>query len=57
MSLLQCKMAMKNTNVTAASLRPSEKVLKFACKMKTSATDEEAHELKRKFLDEEFQND
>lgn len=50
-------MAMKNTNVTAASLAPSERVLKFACKMKASATDEEAHELKQKFLDEEFQND
>ena len=56
-SLFQCKMAMKNTNVTAASLRPIERVLKFACKMKASATDEKAHELKRKFLDEEFQND
>ena len=53
-SLLQCKMAMKNTNITAASLAPSERVLKFANKMKANATDEQAHQLKRKFLDEEF---
>lgn len=54
-SLLQCKMNMKNTTVTAASLVPSERVLKFASKMKANATDEQALLLKKKFLDEEFQ--
>ena len=54
-SLLQCKMNMKNTNVSAASLVPSERVLKFASKMKANATDEQALQLRKKFLDEEFQ--
>ena len=55
-SLLQCKMAMKNTNTTAASLTPSKRVLKFADEMKANATDEQARELEVKFLDEEFQD-
>ena len=54
-SLLQCKMKMKNSNVSAARLVPSDRVLKFASKMKANATDEQALQLKKRFLDEEFQ--
>mgnify|MGYP002804120475 CR=1 FL=1 len=54
-SLFQCKMKMKNSDVSAARLVPSERVLKFASKMKANATDEQALQLKKKFLDEEFQ--
>ena len=54
-SLLQCRMKMKNSNVSAARLVTSDLVLKFASKMKANATDEEALQLKKRFLNEEFQ--
>ena len=54
-SLLQCKIKMKNSNVSAACLVPSDRVLKFASKMKANATDEQALQLKKKFLDDKFQ--
>jgi hypothetical protein len=38
-SLLQCKMNMKNGHASAATLVPSEQLLKFASKMKANATD------------------
>ena len=43
------------SNVSAACLVPSDRVVKFASKMKANATDEQALQLKKKFLDEEFQ--
>jgi hypothetical protein len=46
-------MNMKNGHASAATLVPSEEVLKFASKM-INATDKEACQLKKKFLDEEF---
>ena len=53
-SLLQCKAAMKNGNTSAAKLQPSKQMLEFAAKMKANATDEQAKELRKKFLDKFF---
>ena len=53
-SLLQCKLAMKNGKSTAVNLKPGERVLDLMSKMKSNATDEEAKDLKIKFLDELF---
>ena len=53
-SLLQCKMAMKNNNLKSASLKPSSLALKLATKLKSSATDEEAQKLKKTFLEQSF---
>ena len=53
-SLLQCKMAMKKSNLKAASLKPSSLALKLATKLKSNATDAEAQKLKKAFLEESF---
>jgi hypothetical protein len=53
-ALLQCRMAMKNDKLTSARLKPSQRALDLADKMKASATDEKAIELRKKFLDELF---
>ena len=53
-SLLQCKMAMKNNNLKSASVKPSSLALKLATKLKSSATDEEAQKLKKTFLEQSF---
>ena len=45
---------MKNSNVSAACLVPSDRVVKFASKMKANAADEHALQLEKKFLDEEY---
>ena len=47
-------MAMKNEKLTSARLKPSQRALDLADKMKASATDEQAKELRKKFLDELF---
>jgi hypothetical protein len=47
-------MAMKNNKLSAARLTPSKRTLDLASKMKASATDDEANQLRKKFLDESF---
>ena len=56
-SLLQCKMALKNSKSSAARLKPGKKILDLASKMKANATDDEAKELRKKFLDISFSKD
>jgi hypothetical protein len=43
-------MALKNSKSSAAHLTPSKKVLELAAKMKASATDGEARQLRKEFL-------
>jgi hypothetical protein len=47
-------MAMTNDKLMAAHLKPSQRALDLADKMKASATDEKAKDLRKKFLDELF---
>ena len=51
-ALLQSKMALKNGNLSAAKLQPSEHMLKLAAHMKTNATDEQVKKLRSEFLEE-----
>ena len=53
-SVLQCKLGMKNGKSTAANLKPGKRVLDLVSKMKSNATDGETKNLKVKFLDELF---
>ena len=53
-SLLQCKLAMRNGKCTAANLKPGKRVLDLMSKMKSNTTDGEVKDLKIKFLDELF---
>ena len=54
-SLLHCKLAMKNGNYTAAGLKPTKQVLDLISEMKSNATDGEAKELRKKFLEKLFE--
>ena len=54
-SLLQCKLGMKNGNYNAASLTPGKHALTLMSQMKASATDQEAKDLKTKFLNKLFE--
>ena len=53
-SLLQCKLAMKNGKYNAATLKPTKEAVELSSKMKSSATDGEAKELRKQFLDKLF---
>ena len=53
-SLLQFNMAMKKEKFSAATLKPSENMLKLANNMKASATDEEVKGLRKKFIKKSF---
>lgn len=53
-SLLQCKLGMKNGNYSAASLKPGKHVLALMSEMKASATDGEAKQMRKNFLDKLF---
>ena len=55
-ALLQYRMAMKlkNDKLTSARLKPSQRALDLVDKMKASATDDQAKELMKKFLDQLF---
>ena len=53
-SLLQYYMAMKKEKFSAATLKPSEDMLKLANNMKASATDEEVKGLRKKFIEKSF---
>jgi hypothetical protein len=54
-SLLQMKMALKNESLTAPKLQPSQNMLKLAYNMKASATDNQAKDLRKKFVEKSFQ--
>ncbi|CAB4008429.1 zinc finger MYM-type 1-like [Paramuricea clavata] len=53
-SLLQCKLAIKNGRYNAATLTPVKAALELISKMKSSAFDGEAKSLKKQFLDKLF---
>ena len=54
-SLLHCKLAMKNGNYQSAGLKPTKQVLDLISEMKSNATDAEAKELRKKFLEKLFE--
>ena len=55
-SLMQTRFAMKLAGTTAADFVPSKNLLSLLSKMKASATDAEARELKMQYLDTQFGN-
>lgn len=56
-SLLQCRMAMWDDNLSAAHLTPTKGTLDLASKMKASVTDEEVKQLRKEFLNKCFATD
>ena len=53
-SLIQCKLAMKNGKYNAATYKPTKEIVELSSKMKSSASDGEAKELRKQLLDQLF---